>query len=96
MSKEFNPTDPDEIQRIKDMLNREGVVEPEEIERFIKQYSAKLIIPGFNLYSKNWQYADTKIVLGMHEKIEPFDIDLDPDVNEDFKLWSIEMGWDKK
>lgn len=112
MSKQFDPNDPDEIKRIKDMLKREGVTDPEEIERFIRQYSAKLIIPGtvnaeftfnstsestsestsgFASYSKNWQYAEWKEVIAIHERVDPYDWQLDVEMNEDFKLWEKEI-----
>jgi hypothetical protein len=97
MSNEFDINDPDEIRRIREMLEREGNVSEEEVNRFFKQYNPNFHFEyyDFSSYQKDWQYADIKIVLGMHEKIQPFDIELDPEFNDDFKLWAKEMGWDK-
>jgi len=44
---------------------------------------------------QNWQYATTKEVLAIHEVIEPYDWELDLEVNPDFALWEKEMWGDK-
>lgn len=44
---------------------------------------------------QNWQYATTKEVLAVHEVIEPYDWQLDIQMNEDFALWQKEMWGDK-
>lgn len=45
-----------------------------------------------NNYKRNWQYAITKEVLGMHEIIDPYDWKLDLEMNVDFKIWQKEMN----
>jgi hypothetical protein len=45
-----------------------------------------------NNYYKNWQYSDTKEVIGVHELIQPYDWELDTEMNEDFELWKEELG----
>jgi hypothetical protein len=40
---------------------------------------------------KNWQYSSWKEVIAIHEKVDPYDWQLDTEMNEDFKLWEEEM-----
>jgi hypothetical protein len=40
---------------------------------------------------QNWQYAITKEVLAIHEVIEPYDWQLDLEMNADFTLWQKEL-----
>lgn len=40
---------------------------------------------------QNWQYATTKEVLAVHEVIEPYDWQLDLEMNPDFALWQKEI-----
>lgn len=74
---------------------------PESISELIESIQnggEKYIMENSNSspYYKNWQYGTTKEVLAVHERIDPFDIELDTDANPDFALWEKEMGWDKK
>jgi hypothetical protein len=45
-----------------------------------------------NNQRRNWQYATTKEVLGIHEVIEPYDWKLDLEMNEDFQKWQEEIS----
>lgn len=44
-----------------------------------------------NNYNRNWQYAITKEVIGMHEVISPYDWNLDLEQNPDFAEWENEL-----
>jgi hypothetical protein len=43
-------------------------------------------------HRRNWQYAITKEVLAIHEVIDPYDWELDIDMNEDFQEWEKEIS----
>ena len=76
---------------------------PENIEKWIKKYARaieynnqteKIQWKGNKMEKKhwqNWQYAITKEVLAIHEVIEPYDWQLDLDINPDFALWQKEI-----
>lgn len=40
---------------------------------------------------QNWQYATTKEVLAIHERIDPYDWQLDLETNPDFAIWQKEI-----
>lgn len=44
-----------------------------------------------NNYYSNWQYSDTREVIGMHELIQPYDWMLDIEMNQHFEMWKKEM-----
>lgn len=76
---------------------------PEEIEKYIKRYARninekneteKIKWKGKTMSKKhwqNWQYATAKEVLAIHEVIDPYDWELDIDMNEDFAKWQKEI-----
>jgi len=79
---------------------------PEEYEKYVKRIARninnnqteKIKWKGKEMSKKhwqNWQYATTKEVLAVHEVIEPYDWQLDIQMNEDFALWQKEMWGDK-
>ena len=41
-------------------------------------------------YRKNWQFAETKEIIGFHEAVSPYDWALDIELNPNFKLWAAE------
>jgi hypothetical protein len=43
-------------------------------------------------YYRNWQYGITKEVVAIHEIVNPYDWELDVEMNEDFQLWKQEMS----
>jgi hypothetical protein len=40
---------------------------------------------------KSWQYGDWKEVISFHERVDPYDYELDVEMNPDFALWEKEM-----
>lgn len=79
---------------------------PEEYEEYVKRIARnfnnnqteKIKWKGKEMSKKhwqNWQYATTKEVLAIHEVIEPYDWELDLEMNPDFALWQKEMWGDK-
>ena len=74
----------------------------EEYERYVRRIARnmnnyqteKIKWKGKSMSKKhwqNWQYATTKEVLAVHEVIDPYDWELDIDMNEDFAEWQKEI-----
>lgn len=74
----------------------------EEYERYVRRIARnmnnhqteKIKWKGKTMSKKhwqNWQYASTKEVLAVHEVIDPYDWELDIDMNEDFAQWQKEI-----